>query len=169
MIGFLLKARTSVQTGMTHIIDAVKYPLLLTGTLWKGSSRISNSFGNARRFCAYISEGQKIHVPIFIGKGATSVASNHQLTALLRGRSINGTQNQGDVLKVQFTDGAVMTVKTAGSTNSASTGGVIKAVRQHDTILSLDFESGETLDILMAEATSSVMVRDKDSKLEYAD
>ena len=97
------------------------------------------------------------------------MASNHQLTGVLGGRTIGGTQNQGDVLIVRFTDGSVMTVKTAGSTNSASTGGIVKSVRQRDTTLSLDFEDGGTLDIPTAEATSSVMVRDIDNKLEYAD
>ena len=62
-----------------------------------------------------------------------------------------------------------MTVKTVGSSNSASTGGTIKAVRQQDTTLELDFDNGATLTIATAEATSSVMVRDKNHALEYAD
>ena len=62
-----------------------------------------------------------------------------------------------------------MTVKTAGSSNSASTGGKIKDVRQQGTTLELDFDSGSVWTITLAEATSSVMVRDKNHAMEYAD
>ena len=62
-----------------------------------------------------------------------------------------------------------MTVKTAGNTNSAVSGQTVKAVRQQDTTLSLDFENGTSLDISTAEASSSVMVRDANHAMEYAD
>ena len=97
------------------------------------------------------------------------MASNHKLTLLLQGRTIAGTSNQNAVLTVAFTDNSKMTVQTAGSSNSATTGGTVKAVRQAGTTLSLDMESGSTLDIPTAEETSSVMVRDADGTMEYAD
>jgi len=97
------------------------------------------------------------------------MASNHKLTSLIEGRAIAGTENSGGVLTITFTDGSKMTVQTAGSTSSASTGGVIKAVRQQGTALDLDFASGGTLAIPLAEETSSVMVRDKNGVMEYAD
>ena len=97
------------------------------------------------------------------------MASNHKLTALLQGRTIAGTSNQNDVLTLSFTDGSQMTVQTAGSSHSASTGGTIKAVRQAGTTLSLDLESGSTLEIQTAEETSSVLVRDAKGVMEYAD
>ena len=97
------------------------------------------------------------------------MASNHKLTAVLQGRRINGTRNAGDQLTIQFEDGSTMTVRTAGSTNSASTGGAIKAVRQAGTTLDLDFDNGNTLAVPLAEETSCVMVRDKNHVLEYAD
>jgi hypothetical protein len=62
-----------------------------------------------------------------------------------------------------------MTVNTAGSTTSAATGGTIAKVRQQDTQLALDCEDGATMLIQLAEATSSVMVRDQHHTLEYAD
>ncbi len=95
--------------------------------------------------------------------------SNHKLSAVLKGRRITGTSNQNDTLTVRFDDGSAMTVKTAGSSNSASTGSAIAAVRQQDTTLHLDFENGSAMTIQTAEATSSVLVRDKDGALEYAD
>jgi hypothetical protein len=97
------------------------------------------------------------------------MASNHKLTSVLKGRTITVTQSQGDELRISFDDGSTMTVRTTGISSSATTGGKVKAVRQQDTHLSLDFEEGGTLEIQTAEATASVMVRDKNHRLEYAD
>ena len=97
------------------------------------------------------------------------MTSNHKLTGVLKGRTISGTSNQGDVLTVLFNDGSKMTVQTTGSSNSAATGGTVQAVRQAGTTLALDFEGGGTLEIPLAEETSSVMVRDKSGAMEYAD
>jgi hypothetical protein len=98
------------------------------------------------------------------------MASNHKLTTLLQGRALAGTQQSGGSMILTFTDGSIMTVQTAPSeSNSASTGGTVKAVRQQDTRLDLDFADGSTLEIITAEATSSVMVRDKNHVMEYAD
>ena len=97
------------------------------------------------------------------------MASNHKLTSLIQGRTIAGTSNQSNVLTVAFTDNSKMTVQTTGSSNSAATGGTIKAVRQQGTTLSLDMEHGGTLEIQTAEETSSVMVRGSSGTMEYAD
>jgi hypothetical protein len=97
------------------------------------------------------------------------MTSNHKLTAVLKGRTITGTQKQDHRLILAFHDGSTMTVNTSGATTSAGTGGTVAKVRQQDTQLALDFEDGATLLIQMAEATSSVMVRDKHHTLEYAD
>ncbi|MGI4790930.1 MAG: hypothetical protein ACRYFS_19035 [Janthinobacterium lividum] len=97
------------------------------------------------------------------------MASNHKLTTLIKGRTIAGTSNQGGVLTISFTDHSKITVQTAGSSNSASTGGVIKSARQQGTTLSLDMVDGGTLEIQTAEETSSVMVRDGSGTMEYAD
>ncbi len=97
------------------------------------------------------------------------MTSNHKLTGVLKGRTISGTSNSGDVLTVLFDDGSKMAVQTAGSSNSAATGGTVQAVRQAGTTLALDFEGGGTLEIPLAEETSSVMVRDKGGAMEYAD
>ena len=97
------------------------------------------------------------------------MTSNHKLTTLLQGRVIAGTSNQNGAMQVHFTDGSTMTVQTAGSSSSASTGGVVEAVRQQGTSLSLDFASGSSLAIQTAEETSCVMVRGESNALEYAD
>lgn len=97
------------------------------------------------------------------------MASNHKLTSLLKGRTVTGTGNSGGAMTMSFDDGSKMTVQTAGSSHSASTGGTVQAVRQQGTTLSLDFAGGGTLEIPTAEETSSVMVRDKNGAMEYAD
>jgi hypothetical protein len=48
-------------------------------------------------------------------------------------------------------------------------GRTVRAVRQQEDQLDIDFEDGSTIEIRLKEATSSVMVRDKDRKLQYAD
>jgi hypothetical protein len=45
----------------------------------------------------------------------------------------------------------------------------IKAVQQSGNDLILECEDGSTIHIKLAEPTSSVMVRDAQSKMEYAD
>jgi hypothetical protein len=47
--------------------------------------------------------------------------------------------------------------------------GRVHAVRQDGTTLSLDFDTGPSLTLRTAEATSSVVVRAHDHSLEYAD
>jgi hypothetical protein len=62
-----------------------------------------------------------------------------------------------------------MTVQTGDVSGSAASGGKVKAVRQEETTLNLDLQEGGTLEIQTAEPTASVMVRDKNHQLEYAD
>lgn len=97
------------------------------------------------------------------------MASNHKLTSVIKGRTISGTGNSDDTLTINFTDGSKMAVKTKGSTNSASTGGTVEAVRQTPETLTLAMEGGATLEVPLAEATSSVLLRDGKGGFEYAD
>ena len=48
-------------------------------------------------------------------------------------------------------------------------GRTVKAVQQTDTDLLIQFEDGSTMHVKTAEPTSSVMVRDSQNKMEYAD
>jgi hypothetical protein len=45
----------------------------------------------------------------------------------------------------------------------------VDKVRQSGTVMNLDFKDGSSAEIKLAEATSSVMLRDKDDNMEYAD
>lgn len=96
--------------------------------------------------------------------------SNQKLTKIIAGRTISGTSQANDLLTITFDDGSTMKIKVAPSnTNSAATGGKVLKVRQGGTELDLDLEDGSTVTIITAEETSSVMLRDKAGKLEYAD
>lgn len=96
--------------------------------------------------------------------------SNQKLTKLIAGRTISGTSQADDVLTVTFDDGSTMKIKTAPTNaNSAATGSKVVKVRQGGTDLAVDLEGGSTVTIQTAEATSSVMLRDKAGALEYAD
>jgi hypothetical protein len=48
-------------------------------------------------------------------------------------------------------------------------GRIVKVIRQDDARLYIDFEDGSTLTVKTAEPASSVMMRDSQNKLEYAD
>ena len=48
-------------------------------------------------------------------------------------------------------------------------GRVVASVAQTDTELSIQFQDGSTIHIKLAEPTSSVLVRDGQNKMEYAD
>jgi hypothetical protein len=98
------------------------------------------------------------------------MAANQKLTKVIKGRTISGTSQVDNALEISFDDGSKMKIKTApSSANSAATGGKILKVRQKGTELNLDLEDGESVIIQTAEATSSVMLRDKAGKMEYAD
>ena len=97
------------------------------------------------------------------------MASNRKLTEVIRGRIIARVECHDATALVTFDDGSVMTVRTAGgSIPSGVTGRVIKA-RQSGTRLQLDLDGGRTLELATAEATASVLLRDRDGTLEYAD
>ena len=96
--------------------------------------------------------------------------SNPKLTKIIAGRTITGTSQADSLLTITFDDGSTMTVKNAPSnSNTAATGGKVLKVRQEGTELDFDLERGGTITVALAEATSSVMLRDAAGKMEYAD
>ncbi len=97
------------------------------------------------------------------------MTSNHKLSALLKGRAVTTVAFEDVQLSVTFSDGSLMTVQTNGDATGGIPGATVQAVRQADTTLVLDFEDGTTMQIITAEATSCVMVRDRSHVLEYAD
>ncbi len=97
------------------------------------------------------------------------MASNHKLTALLKGRTITTMSSESTETSVTFSDGSLMVIQTGGAVTGGAPGAIVHAVRQAGTTLTLDFEGGSSMQPVTAEATSSVMVRDRSHVLEYAD
>ncbi len=97
------------------------------------------------------------------------MARNQKLTPLLAGRTIQSASQSDNVLTVTFTDGSTMKIKTGAPGPAGSLPGhTVKAVRQTGTVMNLDLD-GSTATIRLAEATSSVMLRDAKGVMEYAD
>ena len=98
------------------------------------------------------------------------MAANQKLTPLLAGRMIKAIEQRDTGWEVSFTDDSVLTIKTAATVvNDKWQNRTIKKVRQKATLLNLDFVDQTTLAILLAESTSSVLLRDHKGVLEYAD
>jgi hypothetical protein len=99
-----------------------------------------------------------------------AIETHDELTELLKGKTINGTSDSGGEKKITFSDGLKLTAKAApGNSNSASTGGAVKAVRlgSEPATLYLDLEGDSTVEIPLAGAGSSVEVRDDDDKVKF--
>ena len=74
------------------------------------------------------------------------------------------------VLKRAILVAVRVAVKVTGTVpNLETTGRQVKAVRQKGQTLNIDFNDGSSAEIGMAEATSSVMLRDAKGTMEYAD
>ena len=125
------------------------------------------------------------------------MASNQKLTKLIAGRAIASSVQAEGLRTVTFAEGSTMKVKTGPAGHAVpptdtvptgaptpgtptpaltappaaptTTGKKIKKVRQKGCELALDLEDGITWTVALAEATSSVMLRDAAGKLEYAD
>ncbi len=81
----------------------------------------------------------------------------------------NENKFNSDVSRSNFGDQQTPLDAPNVASNSASSGGTVKAVLQGGTTMTLQFEDGSDMNIPLAEATSSVMLRDKNSVMEYAD
>lgn len=97
------------------------------------------------------------------------MTSNHKLTGVLQGCTVETMQASGGVLTLTLDNGAVMTVQTGGPVAGEAAGSLIRAVRQAGTTLCLDLADNASLQITTAEETSSVLVRDSQHALLYAD
>ena len=96
--------------------------------------------------------------------------ANKKLTPLLAGRTIKSVSPHENGLTVSFADGSTMRIKTGTTApHKVPLDRTVRKVRQSGAVLKLDFVDRTTAEIDLAEATSSVMLRDADGVLEYAD
>ena len=98
------------------------------------------------------------------------MALNRKLTPIIAGRAIKSASQEDNALTITFSDSSTMRIKTGGQASTdALNNRTIKSVRQSGTTMNLDFTDGTSAPITLAEATSSVMLRDAAGKMEYAD
>jgi hypothetical protein len=100
------------------------------------------------------------------------MSRNQKLTPVIKGRSLAQVAWKGLAAMLHFDDGSVMRIHTPAAPKSdapPATVGRVKAVRQSVDAIVFDFDSGSSLEIALADATSSVMLRDAKGALEYAD
>ena len=98
------------------------------------------------------------------------MAANRKLTPLLSDRTIQSVSQEENQIQIAFTDGSTLRIKTGlPAPEIGFSGRRIQKVRQTQALMNLDFEDGSTAGIQMAEAMSSVMLRDGQGVLEYAD
>jgi hypothetical protein len=98
------------------------------------------------------------------------MARNQKLTPILAGRTVEQVRQSDNTISVRFTDDSIMSIKTAApATIQPFNHRTVKAIRQQDNVMHLDFADDSTVAIELAGPTASVMVRDHDNKLEYAD
>ena len=98
------------------------------------------------------------------------MAANKKLTPLISGRTIHTVSQIDALATISFTDGSSLMIKTGSPLRQLELQNLrVQKVRQSGTQMSLDFEDGATAEIELAEATSSVMLRDGRGVLEYAD
>lgn len=98
------------------------------------------------------------------------MALNQKLTPILAGRIIKSTRLDDSIHWIVFTDGSELKIKTQDSqSHDPFIGRAVHRVRQAGTTMTIDFDDDTSLEITLAEATSSVMLRNKNCVLEYAD
>ena len=98
------------------------------------------------------------------------MALNQKLTPLIAGRTIQTAEWYDNMLIIGFVDGSILKIKTStvGMVDELYARTILK-VRQRGTIMNMDFTDDNSAAINLAEATSSVMLRDQAGVLEYVD
>ena len=92
---------------------------------------------------------------------------NHKLTAIVAGRCVHSTTGGPAKLVIVFDDQSTMTVKTAGSAATISSGAKVKAVLEDGDHCTLQFEDGSSVTVKLANPGASVAVRDQNNAVEY--
>jgi hypothetical protein len=98
------------------------------------------------------------------------MAANKKLTPILTGRTVHSIEQAEGLLVIAFSDGSTMKIKTAGPMENLDfPDHPVRKVRQTGAVMKLDFEDDSSVEIRLAEAMSSVLLRDGQGVLEYAD
>ena len=92
---------------------------------------------------------------------------NQKLTAVVAGRYVRSTKSGSGKLVIVFDDQSTMTVKTAGTAPTISTGGKVNAVLEDGDQCTLQFQDGSSVTVKLANPGASVAVRDRSNAVEY--
>lgn len=98
------------------------------------------------------------------------MALNQKLTPIITGRTIESIEQADNLLNVHFADGSIMKIKTsAPAAIDLLKDHTVKSIRQKGAAMTIVFDDNTSASIVLAEAASSVMLRDAKGVMEYAD
>ena len=92
---------------------------------------------------------------------------NNKLTHVIKDRVVQNFQLNASVLLISFVDGSKMTVTIAECNSPPLQEGQIRQISEDQTKLLFECEDDSTLDVTIVDPGNSVIVRDKDSQVEY--
>jgi hypothetical protein len=97
--------------------------------------------------------------------------ANRKLSSIIQGRTVSNVQQaDNSSIDITFSDNSKMHIKTSGQVAAANLKNrTISRIQQEGTTLRLVSTDNTATDIPLQEAASSVMLRDKDNQMEYAD
>ena len=98
------------------------------------------------------------------------MALNRKLTPIIKGRQIASIEQTDQLLSIHFGDGSIMKIKTSAPVViDALKDHTVKSVRQKGAALTIVFDDETSTLVALADPGSSVMLRDAQGVLEYAD
>jgi hypothetical protein len=97
-----------------------------------------------------------------------TVSVNHKLTNVVKDRVVQSFQLNASELLISFVDGSTLTL-TIAECNSPPLreGARIRQISEDQAKLLFECEDDSTLDVTIVDPGNSVIVRDKNSQVEY--
>ena len=93
---------------------------------------------------------------------------NHKLTNVVKDRVVQNFQLNASELLISFVDGSTMTVTIAECNNPPLYEGArIRQISEDQAKLLFECEDDSTLDVTIVDPGNSVIVRNKNSQVEY--
>lgn len=93
---------------------------------------------------------------------------NKKLSKIIAGRTIKHRSQVDGRIVIEFTDGSILNIKSHDPAPDIA-GKVVVTIKQQALDFEIQFGDGSLLKVKLAEETSSVMLRNKEEVLEYAD
>src|SRR6266478_4342764 len=97
-----------------------------------------------------------------------TMSVNHRLTLLVKDRVVQNFQLNASELLISFVDGSTMKVNIVESNSlPLREGARIRQISEDQAKLLFECEDDSTLDVTIVDPGNSVIVRDKNSQVEY--